>query len=242
MTSTSAPAASTIPGITAIATDALETAASVDTGRSSHHIDRAPAPLPASLRGGLLLMGIFTLGWMMNAAAAPHALLSAFGGLGLLAGAALLLGAAFVAVRERRIASALATSPPAAPTPGPAGGPTTTDRRPSIGRTFALAGALEVAGIVAVVVAFGRTRPEFVMPAVALVVALHFFVFYRADGARLHLVMTAIGVVVALAGLALAAAGTDPALVRGIVGLGMGGVTLGYGAVFALALARLARR
>lgn len=181
-------------------------------------------------------MGVFTLAWTSNAVGAPHALLSVLGGLGAAGGAALLLGAVLVAVRERRVAR---LAPPA--TSGDAASAAARRGVPA-GRTFGLAVALEAAGIAAVVAALARTRPEFVMPAVALVVALHFVVFYRADGARLHLVMTAIGVVVALAGLALAAAGTDPALVRGIVGLGMGGVTLGYGAVFALALARLARR
>ena len=50
--------------------------------------------------------------------------------------------------------------------------------------------------------------------------------------------MTAVGTVVALAGIAAIVTGVDAGLVRGLVGLGMAAITLTYGWLFVGTLAR----
>lgn len=105
-------------------------------------------------------------------------------------------------------------------------------------RGFVIACLAEVVGFVLVVATLGRTNPDLVMPGIALVVALHFILIHRAFGGGIHLVMTAVGTVVALAGIAAIVTGVDAGLVRGLVGPGMAGITLTYGWLFAGTLVR----
>lgn len=184
------------------------------------------------LRFGLLLMGGFTMMWMSNALGSGHALTQWLGSIGLAAGAALYV-AWYVAGRGRQ-------DQDAAPTLAPADAPGAA-RRPRHGR-FGFAVAVEVVGIFAVVRLLAGTRPELVVPAIALVVALHFLLVHRAFPHPAHVVTTVVGSLVAAAGAVLALGGTDPALVRGLVGLGMGGITLFYGFTFVRGLGLLDSR
>lgn len=173
-------------------------------------------------------MAIVSFAWAANALVG--------GALGLLGVAAMLLAGGLViawALLMRWMRTDAREAP--APAVDPVGA-----RGPALMRSrgFVIACLAEVVGFVLVVATLGRTNPDLVMPGIALVVALHFILIHRAFGGGIHLVMTAVGTVVALAGIAAIVTGVDAGLVRGLVGLGMAGITLTYGWLFAGTLVR----
>ena len=177
---------------------------------------------------GILFMAIVSFAWAANALVG--------GALGLLGVAAMLLAGGLViawALLMRWMRTDAREAP--APAVDPVGA-----RGPALMRSrgFVIACLAEVVGFVLVVATLGRTNPDLVMPGIAFVVALHFILIHRAFGGGIHLVMTAVGTVVALAGIAAIVTGVDAGLVRGLVGLGMAAITLTYGWLFVGTLAR----
>ena len=176
---------------------------------------------------GILFMAIVSFAWAANALVG--------GALGLLGVAAMLLAGGLV-IAWALLMRWMRTDATEAPAPVTAA----EGRGPALMRSrgFVIACLAEVVGFVLVVATLGRTNPDLVMPGIALVVALHFILIHRAFGGGIHLVMTAVGTVVALAGIAAIVIGVDAGLVRGLVGLGMAGITLTYGWLFAGTLVR----
>lgn len=204
------------------------TTSSTATGTTSTKETDAPArSRVAPHPGAIVFMGAMTLAWTSNAVAAGGGFAAA-GTVGLLAGAALVATGVWclLAGRQTRVRDGA--------------GSARTKPSPRQHAVFALAVAAEVVGILLLMQVALRISPALVVPAIALVVALHFLIVDRAFPSRIHLLATAFGCVVAVAGGALALGGSAPATVNAVVGLGMGLVTLGYGALFTLG--NLARR
>lgn len=196
--------------------------AALDSSSLAATAGRTRAPRDGRLLG-IGLMAIFSLTWASNALIG--------GVVGVFGTAAMVLGGGLVfawIVLARRMRGA-----------GESPAPARRDEAVAVrSRGFAVAVLAEIVGVVAVISTLTRIDTDLVMPAVALVVALHFILIHRAFGGTIHLVMTAVGSVVALAGIAAVLAGVDAALVRAFVGLGMAGITLTYGYLFAGGLAQ----
>lgn len=165
-----------------------------------------------------LFMGVMTLVWASNAAAAapvPAALLA-------LLGLAVIVGAA--TMRRAGDRSPVARNAPRS--------------APSVpivtGRTAGLLALVEVIGILVTVLLLARSGlGELVMPAVAVVVAAHFALFLRVQRSWLHLVTSVLGVLGAGSALVLMAVGAlDPSAGRAVAGLSLAACTALYGIVF----------
>lgn len=207
------------------------TTSSTATGTTStKKTDASARSRVAPHPGAIVFMGAMTLAWTSNAVAAGGGFAVA-GTVGLLAGAALVVAGIGCLVAGRRAAGR---------TDAGAARAARTKPSPRQHAVFALAVAAEVVGIVLLMQLALRISPALVVPAIALVVALHFLIVDKAFPSRIHLLATAFGCVVAIAGGALALTGAAPATVNATVGLGMGLVTLGYGTLFTLG--NLARR
>lgn len=185
---------------------------------------------------GIALMGGFTLLWASwafggGSVAEVLGIVEVLAGIALLAALVPLFGAA----RPSDPAPSDGTRTP--PTGGAA--PARARRSP----VLLVAIAVEVVAILVAVQIVRRIDPELIQPVIALVVGAHFLVFWFSPATRhvLHLVMTASGCIVGVAGIAAIAAGAPPASVHAGVGLAMGVVTVVYGAVF-VAMLRDVRR
>lgn len=204
----------------------MSTSMSTSTSTSMSTVATMRAPRDGRLPG-IMFMAIVSFAWATNALIG--------GALELVGIAAMALAGGLVvafAILTRRMRTA-EIEVPVAPTAD-------TGRGPALMRSrgFVIACLAEVVGFMLVIATLGRIDPALVMPGIALVVALHFILIHRAFGGGIHLVMTAVGSVVALAGIAAIVAGVDADLVRALVGLGMGAITLTYGWLFAGTLAR----
>lgn len=100
---------------------------------------------------------------------------------------------------------------------------------------FRAAVAFEVVAAVAAIVALGRTgHPEFIMPTIALAVALHFFVFLiDQPGFNLHVAAGSVGTAGSALAIILMATGViEPSAGRAIAGAALALCTLAYGVAF----------
>lgn len=161
-----------------------------------------------------VFMGAMTAFW----ATSILAFSVVFAAVGYLVGAALVVGVFLVGPKDAR---------PATPRPAHDGA-----HRHS--RVFAVAVLLETVATLAAVVILAKTgHSAYIIPAIALVVALHFFVFLIAQPFVVHLIAGVIGTLVAAAAILLMANGTvDATGGHALVGVGLGLCTAGYGVVF----------
>ncbi len=117
----------------------------------------------------------------------------------------------------------------------PPSGPVPVERERRARTVFRVAVALEVAGALVAIVALNRAaHPEYIMPVIALVVALHFFVFLvDQPGSALHIATGTVGTAGAAAAIALTAAGVvGRDCGHAIAAAALAVCTLTYGAVF----------
>ncbi|CAM3144749.1 hypothetical protein [Tsukamurella hominis] len=107
------------------------------------------------------------------------------------------------------------------------------------GSVFRLAVAGEAVAAVIAVVALNRTgHPQYITPAIALVVALHFFAFLLDGPQPMHLAAGTVGTVAAATAIGLMAAGiVTPGTGHAIAGGALALCTLGYGLGFVRLLA-----
>ncbi|CAM3634728.1 hypothetical protein ACXYTP_12725 [Tsukamurella ocularis] len=173
-----------------------------------------------------VFMGAMTVLWsVLGLRAAPVA------GAVLAAAGAAVIVAAVVLARGR---AAAATTGPDSPGRG---------RRQRAGGSsrsvFRIAVAAEiVAAVIAVVVLNRAGHPQYIAPAIALVVALHFFVFLLDGPQPVHLATGIVGTVGAVTAICLMAAGAvTPGVGHAIAGGALALCTLAYGLGFLRILA-----
>lgn len=99
---------------------------------------------------------------------------------------------------------------------------------------FRLAVAFEVVTAIVAIVALSKSgHPRYIMPVVALIVALHFFVFLVTQRSALHIATGIIGTVGAAAAIALMAAGAVGAAAgHAIAAVALSACTAAYGVTF----------
>lgn len=107
------------------------------------------------------------------------------------------------------------------------------------GSVFRLAVAGEAVAAVIAVVALNRSgHPQYIAPAIALIVALHFFVFLLDGPQPMHVAAGTVGTVAAATAIGLMAAGVvTPGIGHAIAGGALALCTLGYGLGFLRLLA-----
>ncbi|KXP10098.1 hypothetical protein [Tsukamurella pseudospumae] len=162
-----------------------------------------------------IFMGLMTIAWSVLGLHA-YPLVAAIGAV---LGAAIALGAV---VTARRGAPA-----PAPPSPGTG--------EAKARQVFRIAVALETVAILAAIVVLNKTgHPEFIMPSIALAVALHFFVFLVSQPRfALHVVAGTVGTVGAVTAIVLMATSiVGAAAGHAIAGGALALCTLAYGLTF----------
>ncbi len=170
---------------------------------------------------GLVLMAVFTTAWSANTLGTwPGAAGTVITAVGVLAGAWFVVTAVRL-VRTRRLASTVVT-------------PEQERWQKRSGTAFGVVFAVEAVLVVAAAnVLSAIDRPDLVLPAIALVVGLHFYpmarIFRRRIDTWLATALSAVG----LAGLlTLLLTGADRDTVRGLVACGAALTTGTYGAYF----------
>lgn len=179
-----------------------------------------PRPL---LRGLTAFMGLMTVCWSLSARAAAPFLADLGVGLG-----AVLVALALLSLVSDRLA-------PTLPAESTGSGPSRREQD----RVFLLAIGIEGAAIPLAVVLLGRTgHAELIMPAVAMIVGLHFGVFLLVQRWALHVVTMLVGTAGPLVAILLLTGGRlEAEAARAVAGMSLAVCTTAYALAFLMALA-----
>lgn len=184
-----------------------------------------------SARRFAVFMGAMTALWSAVIAFA----LPAAGVPGVALGVVLIVAAMALPLRRRSLIAPRDDSPT---------GAVTSETRAGHSRIFGIAVMVETVGVVVVVFALGKTgNGSYILPAIAGVVALHFFVFLISQRFILHVIAGCIGTLGSLAAIALMATDVvDAPTGRAIASAALALCTLAYGIAFLSLIAQRTER
>ena len=173
---------------------------------------------------GFWMMMVFTVFWASWAVAGPGIVLTVLAIAEILAAVVLTVSFLRVGIVWERKSEA-----------GEVGPDETGPGRSTGFGTLSIALAVEAVAMVVVVLLIRRISPDLIQPAIAVIVGLHFVIFYLSPATRsfVHLITMAFSVIVGGLGIWAVQAHIEPSVVHGWVAVAMACVTLFYGQSFA---------